>query len=77
MEPLVADEPLRDVAFTTGVDHLSREVHALRKTGNPQHLPAIKDVTQRLVAELAALAAQWTTSKETSEEHEVRARALL
>jgi hypothetical protein len=76
MEPLVADEPIRNVvAFATGVDHLSREVHALRKTSNPQHLPAIKDVTQRLVTELASFASQWTTSKRTSEEHEVRARA--
>ena len=76
MESPVAHKLLKQIAaFSTDVDNLAREVHTLRKTGNPQHLPTIKDVTQRLITQLLAFSAQLAGAKGAMPQHQVRSRS--
>jgi len=52
MDALEASGPADNVAqFILGVESLEREAHALRRTGSPSHLPAIKGITQKLVSQ--------------------------
>lgn len=41
--------------FMLSVDTLGKDVDAIRKTGSPSHLPAIKETSQKLVSQAIAV----------------------
>lgn len=52
MDALEASDSADNVTrFLRAADTLGREIDTLRKTGNPSRLPAIKEITQKLVGQ--------------------------
>lgn len=59
MENLLTGRLPTNVArFNLDVDHLHQYASTLWVTGSPKHLPAIKDITQRLISHAFAFKAQ-------------------